>query len=276
MVPGFPMTVVTKVVDFVNTISTKTRLPVQQVVEWCGLARGKFYDWRKRYGKVNEHNGLVPRDHWIEDWERQRVIDYFDCHPLDGYRRLTFMMLDEEVVALSPSTTYRVLSKAGRLDRWNGKPSKKGTGFVQPVRAHQHWHTDISYLNLGGTFYYLCSFLDGASRAVVHWEMRVDDGSGCGVHFGASKGTVPRRAASNHLGQRSSVHREGLRRGHPQSQGSHVRTRRYPQSNGKIERWHKTIKSDALRPANRPRASKRLADLMERFVEYYNGDLDSG
>ena len=161
-----------EVVDFVNTISTKTRLPVQQVVEWCGLARGKFYDWRKRYGKVNEHNGLVPRDHWIEDWERQRVIDYFDCHPLDGYRRLTFMMLDEDVVALSPSTTYRVLSKAGRLDRWNGKPSKKGTGFVQPLRPHQHWHTDISYLNLGGTFYYLCSFLDGASRAVVHWEIR--------------------------------------------------------------------------------------------------------
>ena len=121
---------------------------------------------------MNEHNGLVPRDHWIEDWERQRVIDYFDCHPLDGYRRLTFMMLDEEVVALSPSTTYRVLSKAGRLDRWNGKPSKKGTGFVQPLRPHQHWHTDISYLNLGGTFYYLCSFLDGASRAVVHWEIR--------------------------------------------------------------------------------------------------------
>ena len=46
-----------------------------------------------------------------------RLIDYFDCHPLDGYRRLTFMMLDEDVVALSPLTTYRVLSKAGRLDR---------------------------------------------------------------------------------------------------------------------------------------------------------------
>ena len=155
-----------------NTIATKTQLPVQQIVQWCGVARGKFYDWRKRYGKVNEHNGLVPRDHWVEEWERQSVIDYFDCHPLDGYRRLTFMMLDEDVVAVSPSTTYRVLSKAGRLDRWNPKPSKKGTGFVQPLRAHQHWHTDISYLNLGGTFYYLCSFLDGASRAVVHWEIR--------------------------------------------------------------------------------------------------------
>ena len=43
-----------------NTIATKTQLPVQQIVQWCGIARGKFYDWRKRYGKVNEHNGLVP------------------------------------------------------------------------------------------------------------------------------------------------------------------------------------------------------------------------
>ena len=53
------MTVVTRV----NTIATKTQLPVQQIVQWCGIARG-FYDWRKRYGKVNEHNGLVPRDHF--------------------------------------------------------------------------------------------------------------------------------------------------------------------------------------------------------------------
>ena len=199
-----------------NTIATKTQLPVQQIVQWCGIARCKFYDWRKRYGKVNEHNGLVPRDHWIEEWERQSVIDYFDCHPLDGYRRLTFMMLDEDAVAVSPSTTYRVLSKAGRLDRWNPKPSKKGTGFVQPLRAHQHWHTDISYLNLGGTFYCLCSFLDGASRAVVHWEIResmTEADVECILE--RAKEAVPRCAASNHLGQRSAVHREGLQGIHP-------------------------------------------------------------
>lgn len=52
------------------------------------------------------------------------------------------------------------------------KPSKKGTGFVQPLAPHEHWHIDISYLNLAGTFYYLCSLLDGASRAIVHWEIR--------------------------------------------------------------------------------------------------------
>ena len=85
---------------------------------------------------------------------------------------MTFMMLDEDVVAVSPSSVYRVLSGAGLLDRWNPKPSKKGTGFEQPITAHAHWHIDVAYLNIAGTFYYLCSILDGFSRAIVHWEIR--------------------------------------------------------------------------------------------------------
>src|SRR5207248_3792319 len=82
------------------------------------------------------------------------------------------MMLDADIVAVSPSSVWRVLSQAGLLSKWNGKPSKKGTGFAQPLAAHQHWHIDVAYLNIGGTFYYLCSVLDGASRAIVHWEIR--------------------------------------------------------------------------------------------------------
>lgn len=50
-----------------------------------------------------------------------------------------------------------VLSGAGLLDRWNSKPSKEGTGFIQPIAAYEHWHIDIAYLNIAGTFYYLCS-----------------------------------------------------------------------------------------------------------------------
>src|SRR5579859_5116068 len=82
------------------------------------------------------------------------------------------MMLDDNVVAASPSSVYRVLKAAGVLEKHNTKPSLKGTGFVQPLRPHQHWHVDISYLNLAGTFYYLCSVLDGYSRYLVHGEIR--------------------------------------------------------------------------------------------------------
>jgi hypothetical protein len=105
---------------------------------------------QERYGKANEHNALVPRDFWIEDWEREAIIAFHDEHPLEDYRRLTFMMIDRDVVAVSPATVYRVLKKAGRLDRWNRSPSRKGTGFVQPLKAHDHWHVDISYINVAG------------------------------------------------------------------------------------------------------------------------------
>jgi len=68
-----------------------------------------------------------------------------------------------------------------RLSRPQGQPiarglhpniTKKGTGFGQPIKAHDHWHVDISYLNIAGTFYFLCSILDGFSRFTIHWEIR--------------------------------------------------------------------------------------------------------
>lgn len=63
------------------------------------------------------------------------------------------MMLDENVVAVSPSSVYRVL-KAAKLLKIQTSSSKKGTGFQQPLKAHEHWHTDITYLNICGTFYF--------------------------------------------------------------------------------------------------------------------------
>jgi putative transposase len=82
------------------------------------------------------------------------------------------MMLDRDIVAVSPSSTYGCLRDAGLLDCWKPKPSFKGTGFVQPLAAHEHWHVDVSSINISGTLFYLCSLLDGCSRAIVHWELR--------------------------------------------------------------------------------------------------------
>ena len=58
--------------------------------------------------------------------------------PREGYRRLTFMMIDADVAACSPASVYRVLKAAGVLERHNPKPSPKGTGFVQPLAPHEH------------------------------------------------------------------------------------------------------------------------------------------
>jgi hypothetical protein len=49
---------------------------------------------------VNEHNGWVPRDFRLEDWEKQAIIGFHLKNPLEGYRRLTFMMLDASIAAV--------------------------------------------------------------------------------------------------------------------------------------------------------------------------------
>ena len=223
------------------------------------------------YGKVNEHNGWIPRDHWLQEDERQAILDFHAQHPLDGYRRLAFMMIDEDVAYASPSSVYRVLAGAGRLDRWNEKPSKKGTGFVQPLRPHEHWHIDITYLNIAGTFFYLCSVLDGASRAIVEWEIRESMKE-------VDVECILQRARERYPHARTRI----ISDNGPQfiardfkvfirlTGMTHWRTSPYyPQSNGKIERWHGSLKVDAFRPAA-PQTFEDAERVVGRYIDYYN------
>ena len=260
-----------EVVDFVTELSIRTELSIERIVGWLGVSKGKFYRWRKRYGKANEHNGRVPRDHWLEPWERQAILDYHERNPLEGYRRLTFMMLDEGVVAVSPSSTYRVLKDAGRLDRWNPKPSKKGTGFQQPEAPHEHWHIDISYINIAGTFYYLCSVLDGYSRLIVHHEIRESmKEQEVEVILQRARerfpGTTPRIISDNGpqfiaRDFKTFIRLTGM---------THVRTSPYyPQSNGKLERFHQTIKSQTVRVKS-PETLEEARQMVDDFVTHYN------
>ena len=257
--------------DFVSAWSARTALPSKDFALWLGISRGKYYDWKRRYGKVNEHNGAVPRDHWLQAKERQAIADYHEQHPLQGYRRLTFMMLDEDVAAVSPSTSYRVLKAAGVLDRHNTKSSTKGTGFKQPSGPHHHWHVDISYINIAGTFYYLCSVLDGYSRYLVHWEIRESMRE-------PDVETIVQRAREAFPG----VHPRIITDNGPQFIAkdfkefiricgmTHVRTSPYyPQSNGKIEAWHKTLKVTTIRPKT-PSTLEQARELVDSFVTHYN------
>lgn len=178
------------------------------------------------------------------------IIKYHNDHPLEGYRRLTFMMLDHDIVAVSPSSVYRVLKRAGLLQQWSTKSSKKGTGFTQPLRPHAHWHIDVSYLNICGTFYYLCSVLDGCSRYIVHWEIR-ESMTEADIEIILQRaqemfpGVKPRIISDNGPQFIAKDFKEFIRI----AGMKHVRTSPYyPQSNGKIERWHRTIKSECIRP----------------------------
>jgi len=61
-------------VDFVRRWSEKTEIGTGRFIGWLAITASKFYDWRERYGKVNEHNGSVPRDFWLEA-ERDRKLE---------------------------------------------------------------------------------------------------------------------------------------------------------------------------------------------------------
>ncbi len=242
-----------------------------QFIGWLGIGSSKYYNWQERYGKVNEHNGFIPRDFWLEAEEKQAIIDFYHQHPLEGYRRLTFMMLDRDIVAVSPSSVYRVLRSAGLLRRWNGKPSKKGTGFVQPLKPHEHWHIDVAYVNLCGTFYYLCSLLDGYSRSIVHWELREKMTEG-DVEIIVQRAREafpqarPRIISDNGPQFIAKDFKEYIRL----AGMTHVRTSPfYPQSNGKLERYHKTIKVECIRPKVALSLEESRQQITE-YVRYYN------
>ena len=164
-----------------------------------------------------------------------------------------------------------MLKAAGLLEGWNTKPSKKGHGFVQPLAPHEHWHIDISYLNISGTFYYLCSILDGMSRFIIHWE----------IHESMTEGQIeiilqksrekfpdvrPRVISDNGPQFIAKDFKQFIRI----CGMTHVRTSPYyPQSNGKLERWHKSLKSECIRPKT-PLCLEDARRIVAGYVEHYN------
>ena len=157
-------------------------------------------------------------------------------NPLEGYRRLTFMMLDRDVVAVSPSS-------------------------------------DVSYVNLSGTFYYLCSVLDGYSRLLVHWELR-QSMTEAEIEIALQRArekypeAKPRIISDNGPQFLARDFKEFIR----VAGMTHVRTSPYyPQSNGKLERWHKSLKSECIRPLT-PLNQQDAERLIGKYVDHYNNE----
>lgn len=259
------------VIDFLRYWSDRSGISKMKLVDALGISRSKYYRWQEHYGMENQHNSWVPRDYWLLENERKAIIRYCLDHPLDGYRRLTYMMMDEDIAAVSASSVYRVMKEAGLLNKWKGKSSKKGGGFVQPRNRHEHWHIDISYINIRGTFYYLCSILDGFSRYIVHWEIREcmqERDIETIIQRAREKcpGVSPRIISDNGPQFIARDFKEFIRL----CGMTHVRTSPfYPESNGKIERWHKSLKNNCIRPKT-PLSLGDARRAVFEFVEHYN------
>jgi putative transposase len=160
-----------QVLGFVRRWSGKTAIGVGAIHSWLGVTASKFY--------IGDSVTVVSTNTTVGfpvilGWSCGKGSDHrfpFE-NRLEGYRQSTFMMLDADVVAVSAASVRRVLKQAGLLSRSKTKPWRKWTGFEQPLRPHQHWHIDVSYINLCGTFNHLCSVLTGSAGFLVHWDFR--------------------------------------------------------------------------------------------------------
>lgn len=246
----------------------------QWLCDRIGISSERLIEWRKRGGLPNCHNGKMPRYFWLDAQEKKRIIDFYLEHRTDGYRRCAYMMIDEDIAYASPVTVYRTLKKAGvmRTGAARGRAAR-GKGFHQPSAPHRHWHTDISYVKVGKQFYFLICVLDGYSRYIVHWDLRAgmtDADVGIVQQAAVEKFPDARpRYITDNGGQftgrefRKFITDRGL---------THVTTSPYyPESNGKIERFHGSIKKECIRPRylNDPQHAR---EVLAPYIEYYNNE----
>jgi putative transposase len=267
------------VVDTITYLHIRSGQPVYKLLRIIKLSHVKYYRWVSRYGKRNQHNGKIPKQHWLTPDEEQKIRDYATEHYADsdyycrlGYRRLCYNMLDENIAAVHPSTVYRILKEEGLLNKWNtNKRSLKGTGFKQPDQPHKHWHLDIKFLNFNGSYMFLISLLDGYSRYIVHHEVRFHMSQydvNLTVQNARDKFPLakPKIITDNGSQFLSKEFKQFIKK----AEYTHIKTSvNYPQANGKIERWHRTINEECLRikcPVN----VEEFKIYIEDYVNYYN------
>ncbi len=257
----------------------KSHLTLSQIIILLGIQRSKYYSWVKRTGMPNKHNGNQPKQNWLTPYEVQAILDfarsYIGSHQYylqDGYRRIAYNGIDANKFACSPTSVYRVLSKAGLLTKWKQQVnSRKGKGFIQPQQPHQEWHTDIKYVNYQGSFLFFIGVMDGYSRYIVHHELRIfmtEYDVEIVIQKALEKYPDKKpKLISDNGGQYISKDFESYMK---EVELQHVKTSpSYPQANGKIERFHKSLSEECLRTTsmiNLEDAREQIA----KYVDHYN------
>jgi putative transposase len=241
------------------------------VMRLFGISSSQLNRWRQ---EKNVRPYLIYPFH-ILDEEVKKVITYRTITEENrdlGYRKLTWKMIDEDIVYLSESSVYRIL----RMFKLLGRAFKENDGALKeyeskPHYVHHHWHTDIAYVIMSGIHYYLIFMLDGFSRFLLHWELMTDM-SRTSVEIFTQK-TIDKYPEARPM----VIHDNGsqfishdFKRILFENNCTDVPTRmKHPETNGKAERFVGLIRSEALRP-NSPSYYGEGVKVIENFVDEYN------
>lgn len=261
-----------EILDCIDQTRQRSRVGLEWVLDRLGIGRALYYRWqlRRRQGQLEDQQAPPVDLYQALPEEKEAVVQFALAHPRDGYRRLAWMMVDQEVAYLSPSSVYRILDERNLLCRW--KPSiSSGRKPEPPTAPHQQWHTDLMYLWINGRWYFFIGVLDAYSRYLVHWEllasMRAQEVTDV-IHRALEKypGLHPKIVHDNGSQFTSRDFRKLVKR----FSLTQIRIRIYhPESNGKIERLHRTLRQEGL--ADKTLVNQlQVREIIAEWVEHYN------
>lgn len=265
----------TRISNEIQKLQEKTGLPLLVLLPSAGISRRTWTDWQKRKDEETKHNGYIPKKHWLLSKEIEAIVTYVENRSdkkLQGYRRLTWMMVDENIAFASPSSVYRVLKEHNLLNMWaKTNDTAKKIGFEQPLKIHEQWHTDISYIRIQSVFYYFVSVMDGYSRKILVWDL-FESMEQYTVEIVILKAKElypeanPRLITDNGAQFIARDFKElltFLEIDHTFTSPAH------PQSNGKLERFHRSFKTEHVRTTAYT-SKEQAKEKMSVWIMYYN------
>ncbi len=262
----------------------QSHLPVKRTLEKLGIPKTTFYRWYDRYltlgGAGLEDRSPRPRRVWnrIPDNVRKRIVALALDAPELSPRELAVRFTDTQGSFVSESSVYRLLKAYDLITSPAFIVVKAADEFDEKTTApNQLWQTDFTYLKvIGWGWFYLSTILDDFSRYIIAWKlcatMRASDvtdtlelaleASGC---VSATVRHKPRLLSDNG----SSYISHDLARWLEDKGMDHVRgAPNHPQTQGKIERWHQTLKNRIL--LENYFLPGALEQAIATFVEHYN------
>jgi putative transposase len=260
----------------------RSELPAKKVLEHLGISRSSFYDWYKVYQELGLI-GLEPscsnhRRQWnqIPEQHRQMVVELALEFTQLSCRELACKITDEIAIFISESSVYRILKENGLITTPQHVLMEASDRFKEPTGfVHEMWQTDFTYFKiLGWGWYYLSTILDDYSRYIIHWElckqMTADDVERSvqealiktGLHTKAWKPKILSDNGACYISHELSAFLK-------KRQIRHIKGRPlHPQTQGKIERYHRSMKS--IVKLDNYYCPEELQEAIDQYVKYYN------
>lgn len=207
----------------------------------------------------------------ITPFERDAVRSYALSHTQLYHRELAYRMLDENIVAVSPSTVYRILKDYG-LIRQRAQRAKRDIWHPHQgvSRADQVWQTDLMCLIFQQREYYLLSYVDVYSRFTVYHKLCLTMTGDTIRHASreamAQTGIIPESIQSDNGSCYISQEYRSLMK---QLEIDHLLIHPHcPNENAEIERYHRTVRE--LVNITDATTFAELEELIKERIYYYN------